>query len=111
MGLWRDHVLPRLVDKGLAGDAHAALRTRATAGLAGRVLEIGFGSGIGHRASGGHRTSAIGHRPSDIGRRASAIGHRASAIGHRLSGIEHWLSPYRTPTVERRQLTSMSDDR
>jgi ubiquinone/menaquinone biosynthesis C-methylase UbiE len=46
MGLWRDQLLPRLVDLGLRGEEHARLRARVAAGLSGRVLEIGFGSGL-----------------------------------------------------------------
>lgn len=46
MSLWRGRLLPRLVDKGLAGEEHAARRARAAAGLSGTVVEIGFGSGL-----------------------------------------------------------------
>jgi SAM-dependent methyltransferase len=45
VGLYRDYILPFGVDKALAGEEHEALRKRATSGLTGRVLEIGFGSG------------------------------------------------------------------
>jgi ubiquinone/menaquinone biosynthesis C-methylase UbiE len=45
LGIWRDHILPRGVHSALGGEEHEAVRARVTAGLAGRVLEIGFGSG------------------------------------------------------------------
>jgi ubiquinone/menaquinone biosynthesis C-methylase UbiE len=46
MGAYRDHVVPRLVEVacGAAGFDH--WRARATDGLAGTVVEIGFGSGL-----------------------------------------------------------------
>lgn len=46
MGLYADHVLPRLVDAVLGGRAIARERRRALAGAQGRVLELGFGSGL-----------------------------------------------------------------
>jgi ubiquinone/menaquinone biosynthesis C-methylase UbiE len=46
MGLYRQHVLPRIVDKACATKEITPLRARATEGLAGRVVEIGFGSGL-----------------------------------------------------------------
>ncbi len=45
MGVYRDRVLPRVVDVACGMRAHDGLRLRACEGLHGRVLEIGFGSG------------------------------------------------------------------
>ena len=45
MGLYESQVLPRLVDIALSGETFAGLRRRATTGLRGEVLEVGFGSG------------------------------------------------------------------
>jgi SAM-dependent methyltransferase len=45
MAWYADHVLPRCIDLVLSLPRFRELRPRATAGLAGRVLEIGFGSG------------------------------------------------------------------
>jgi ubiquinone/menaquinone biosynthesis C-methylase UbiE len=45
MAVWRDHIVPRIVDKtGARGDL-AEPRRRTLSGLAGDVVEIGFGSG------------------------------------------------------------------
>lgn len=46
MGLWSNHLLPRLVARGMAGEDFAEQRARALAGVRGRVLELGFGSGL-----------------------------------------------------------------
>jgi SAM-dependent methyltransferase len=49
MGLWRDRALPRLTDVSLRGHHLGGLRDETCAGLHGRVLEIGFGSGLNVR--------------------------------------------------------------
>jgi len=43
---YRDHVLPRLVDRACGTAGLRAWRSEVTAGLSGRVVEIGFGSGL-----------------------------------------------------------------
>ncbi len=45
VGLYRDHLLPRLVDLTCGQRALDPWRARAVEGLSGRVVEIGFGSG------------------------------------------------------------------
>ena len=46
MGFNGEQILPRLTDLALRGKETARLRARATAGLSGEVLEVGFGSGL-----------------------------------------------------------------
>ena len=46
MGIYREHVLPRLVDRACGTAELAAWRRQVTAGLAGTILEVGFGSGL-----------------------------------------------------------------
>jgi SAM-dependent methyltransferase len=46
MGLYTDQVLPRVIDLALRGSEFARVRGRVLGGLAGEVLEIGFGSGL-----------------------------------------------------------------
>jgi SAM-dependent methyltransferase len=45
MSLYVEHVLPRVLDKSMAMKLFRPLRERAVDGLAGDVVEIGFGSG------------------------------------------------------------------
>jgi ubiquinone/menaquinone biosynthesis C-methylase UbiE len=46
VGLWNDHALPRLMDRVLRTPEVNARRAKVCHGLHGRVLEIGFGSGL-----------------------------------------------------------------
>ena len=46
LGLYRQYVLPHLVDRVLSGPAWEGWRQRTTEGLSGTVVEIGFGSGL-----------------------------------------------------------------
>jgi SAM-dependent methyltransferase len=46
MGWWNDQVVPHIVDATLRGREIDELRSMACEGLHGRVLEIGFGSGL-----------------------------------------------------------------
>ncbi len=46
MGLYRDHVVPRLVELTCGAKGIERFRRSAMEGLSGRVLEIGFGSGL-----------------------------------------------------------------
>ena len=46
MGSYREHVLPRLVDRACGTGELRRWRKAVTAGLSGTVVEIGFGSGL-----------------------------------------------------------------
>jgi SAM-dependent methyltransferase len=49
MGWWTDEVLPHITDYTLRGREIGELRAQACEGLHGRVLEVGFGSGLNVR--------------------------------------------------------------
>jgi ubiquinone/menaquinone biosynthesis C-methylase UbiE len=72
MALYRERVLPRLIDLTLRGRPIERLRQAATAGLDGEVLEIGFGSGrnVPHYPGTVRRMLAV--EPSTVGRRLAA---------------------------------------
>lgn len=46
MGWWTDHVVPRMADRALSTRPVQRLRAEVCTGLSGRLLEIGFGSGL-----------------------------------------------------------------
>jgi ubiquinone/menaquinone biosynthesis C-methylase UbiE len=72
MGWWTDRVVPRITDKVLdSADVHE-VRREACAGLTGRVLELGFGSGLNaeHYPPGVTELCAV--EPSDVAWRLAA---------------------------------------
>jgi len=71
MALWRDHLLPRIVDKACARRDFAEPRRRTLAGVSGDVVEIGFGSG--------HN---VAYYPSEVDR---VLAVEPSAVARRLA--------------------------
>ena len=65
--VWEERVVPRLTDLSLRGHEVGELREAACAGLTGRVLEIGFGSGLNVRWYPPEVTSVTAIEPSDLG--------------------------------------------
>ena len=79
--------MPRLTDLSLRGHEVGELRGAVCAGLTGRVLEIGFGSGLNVRWYPPEVTSVTAIEPSDLGwqlserRRARTRASRSSRAG------------------------------
>lgn len=67
MAWWSERVVPRVTDLALRGREIGESRARACAGLSGRVLEIGFGSGLNllHLPEAVTAVGAV--EPSDLG--------------------------------------------
>lgn len=68
---WHDQVVPRLADASLRGKEIGGLRDQVCAGLTGRVIEVGFGSGLNIRWYPEEVTSVTAIEPSDTGWRLS----------------------------------------
>jgi SAM-dependent methyltransferase len=64
--LWNDHALPRLADRALRGHDVGRLREQTCAGMSGRVLEIGFGSGLNVRFYPDEVTAVDAVEPADV---------------------------------------------
>jgi SAM-dependent methyltransferase len=88
MAVWRDHVLPRIVDRACARSDLAELRRRALSGLRGHVVEIGFGSGhnVAHYPSGVDRVLAV--EPSMVARRLAERRLAESSIPVEYVGLD-----------------------
>jgi len=80
MAWWTDHVVPHLVDRSLSTEPVMRLRAETVSGLTGRVLEIGFGSGLNAALYpvdvdrvGAVEPSAVGWELSEARRRAAQV--------------------------------------
>jgi len=69
MSFYEDQILPRGIDWGMSGERFSVLRQEYLSGVSGRVLEVGFGSGLNLP----HYPDAVTHLyaldPSQLGRR------------------------------------------
>jgi SAM-dependent methyltransferase len=67
MGLYGDHLLPRIINVACATKATRPLRRRVCEGLAGDVVELGFGSGLNVPFYPGSVTRVAAVEPADLG--------------------------------------------
>ncbi|HWL37634.1 MAG TPA: class I SAM-dependent methyltransferase [Frankiaceae bacterium] len=88
MGIWSTHVVPRIVDKALAGPQERAVRERVCAGLRGDVLEIGFGSGHNLPYLPPSVTSLAAVEPSGVGVRLAAERLAESPVPVTFAGLD-----------------------
>jgi ubiquinone/menaquinone biosynthesis C-methylase UbiE len=88
MAVWRDYLVPRIVDKTGARRDLAEPRRRTLAGLAGDVVEIGFGSGhnLAHYPSEVDRVLAV--EPSVVARHLAEPRIAANGITVEFVGLE-----------------------
>jgi ubiquinone/menaquinone biosynthesis C-methylase UbiE len=88
MGWWSEWVVPRLADRTLSTEPVRKLRVDACEGLSGRVLEIGFGSGLNapHYPSTVESVDAV--EPSDVAWRLAADRVAGSAVPIRRTGLD-----------------------
>jgi ubiquinone/menaquinone biosynthesis C-methylase UbiE len=88
VGFYADRIVPRIVEASLGNTEAAGYRTRATAGLAGTVVEIGFGSGlnIDHYPPEVERVLAVEPAPGARARAQARI--EASPVPVELVGLD-----------------------
>ena len=67
MGIWADRALPHLTDRALSTPQIAELRVEVCRGLTGRVVEVGFGSGLNLQHLPLEVVSVSAVEPSDAG--------------------------------------------
>jgi SAM-dependent methyltransferase len=94
MGFYTERVLPRIVDSACAAASLGPLRRRVCAGAEGRVLEVGFGSGLNLPFYPARVTQVDAVEPSDV---AWAIAERrraAAAVPVRRSGRDAQSLPF-----------------
>lgn len=86
MGVYADRVLPRIINVVCGTKANRPLRQRACAGLHGRVLEVGFGSGLNVPHYPAAVTEVVAVEPADLGwklasQRVDASSTRVERVG------------------------------
>jgi ubiquinone/menaquinone biosynthesis C-methylase UbiE len=86
--VWDERVVPRLTDLSLRGHEVGEMREKACAGLTGRVLEIGFGSGLNIRWYPPEVTSVTAIEPSDLGWQLSERRRARSALTVERAGLD-----------------------
>jgi len=88
VGFYREQVLPRLVDRACGTPSLATWRTAVTAGLRGRVVEIGFGSGLnlGHYPAAVDLVLAV--EPAAVARRLAARRVASSPVAVEHVGLD-----------------------
>ena len=80
MGFWTDHIVPRIADRSLSAPEVRRWRSVACAGLGGRVLEIGFGSGLNIPLYPAEVTQVDAVEPSDLAWEMSARRRAGSRV-------------------------------
>lgn len=88
MGWWEDHVVPRVVDVALGNAEVHELRARVCAGLKGRVLEVGFGSGLNVRHYPPDVESVTAVEPSEVAWRKAGPRLRDTPVDVRREGLD-----------------------
>jgi SAM-dependent methyltransferase len=85
---WRERVVPHLTDVSLRSQEIGDLRDETCRGLRGRVLEIGFGSGLNLRFYPAAVTSVAAVEPSDVGWKISEDRRARTDVPVHRSGLD-----------------------
>jgi SAM-dependent methyltransferase len=88
MGLYAEKVLPRIVDACCGMKSNAPHRERVCGGLHGRVLEIGFGSGLNVPYYPEAVTEVDAVEPADTGWKLARPRVEASSVPVRRTGLD-----------------------
>src|SRR5215471_8514214 len=94
MGLYTSRILPRIINTVGGASRLEPLRRRVCAGLAGDVVEIGFGSGLNVPFYPAAVTRVAAVEPSDVGWKLAARRLRATAVPVQRSGLDGQSLPF-----------------
>ena len=94
MGFYGEQVVPRIINKACGTKTAEPLRRRVCAGLAGEVVEIGFGSGhnVAFYPAAVTRVTAV--EPSDVAWKLAAERVRAATVPVHRSGLDGQSLPF-----------------
>jgi ubiquinone/menaquinone biosynthesis C-methylase UbiE len=88
VGAYREQVVPRLVDLACGTKEFGRWRAEATAGLSGRVLEVGFGSGLNLAHYPPEVDEVLAVEPAAVARRLAERRIRAAPMPVRHVGLD-----------------------
>jgi len=94
MGLYGEQVLPRIINVACGMKVTEPLRSRVCAGLAGDVVEIGFGSGLNVPFYPDAVTRVAAVEPADVGWNLAARRVKASGVAVQRSGLDGQSLPF-----------------
>ncbi|MFE7181290.1 class I SAM-dependent methyltransferase [Streptomyces erythrochromogenes] len=100
MGFYAERIVPRIVDLACGARTTRPLRRRVCAGLAGEVVEIGFGSGHNVPFYPPGVTGVAAIEPSDLGWSLAADRVRASRVPVRRAGPDGRSLPFADGTFD-----------
>ena len=94
MGIYGEHILPRLINVACGLKSVDPLRRRVCEGLEGEVVEIGFGSGLNipFYPDGVTRVTAV--EPADVGWKLAEKRVRATSVPVQRSGLDGQALPF-----------------
>src|SRR6476646_11198852 len=100
MGLYGEQVLPRIINAACGMKANVPLRQRVCDGLEGRVVEIGFGSGLNVPYYPPEVTSVDAVEPADIGWKLAAKRLAEATVPVRRAGLDGQSLPFPDDTYD-----------
>jgi len=100
MGLYADHVLPRLINCACGGKTADPLRKRVCAGLKGEVVEVGFGSGLNVPFYPPEVTRVRAVEPADLSWRLAGRRMSASHVPVERAGLDGQELPFDDDSID-----------
>jgi ubiquinone/menaquinone biosynthesis C-methylase UbiE len=94
MGIYGEHILPRVVNAACGMKNAEPLRRRVCAGLEGEVVEIGFGSGLNVPFYPDRVDRVAAVEPADVGWKLAGKRVRASSVPVQRAGLDGQSLPF-----------------
>jgi len=94
MGVYNDRVLPRILNAAGGSKRLDPLRRRVCEGLAGDVIEMGFGAGLNAPFYPAAVTSVAAVEPSDVSWKLADVRLRGTNVSILRSGLDGQLLPF-----------------
>jgi len=100
MGIYSEHVLPRVINVACGMKSGDPLRERVCAGLEGEVVEIGFGSGLNVPFYSDRVTKVAAVEPADLGWKLAEKRLSATTVPVQRSGLDGQSLPFEADSFD-----------